>query len=345
MPSRRRWSSSGWSPSSTEAGIRSSARSAISLEVTADIFKEGHDVLAAFLRYRGAGETRWREAPMRLVDNDRWAGEFPLEHNGRYRFFIEAVADPFLSWLADLAKRMEAGQDVASELAEGRALIEATARRARGADARDLRAIAERMATARSQAEAVAVAHEATLAALMARHLDRRYATRTEREYEVTVDRERARFAAWYELFPRSARGDGQHATFKDAERELPRIAAMGFDVVYLPPIHPIGHAFRKGRNNALSAAPGDPGQPMGHRRRRRRPHRRASAARDPRGLRPLRGRRGGARARGRPRLRHPVLARPSLRRARTPSGSSTGPTAPSSTRRTRPRSTRTSTR
>jgi starch synthase (maltosyl-transferring) len=232
------------------------------LTVSADIFKEGHDVLVAFLRYRGPGDTRWRETPMRFVDNDRWAGQFALEQNGRYRFFLEALPDPFLSWLADLAKRTEAGQDVASELLEGRALIEAAARRARGAEARDLRAIAERIANAPSQAEAVAAACEAPLAALMDRHLDRRAATRSEREYEVVVDRERARFAAWYEMFPRSARGDGQHATFKDAERELPRIAAMGFDVVYLPPVHPIGHAFRKGRNNSLTAAPGDPGSP-----------------------------------------------------------------------------------
>jgi starch synthase (maltosyl-transferring) len=232
------------------------------LAVTADIFKEGHDVLVAVLRYRGPGETRWRETPMRLVDNDRWAGEFPVEANGRHHFSIEAMADPFLSWLADLAKRTEAGQDVASELAEGRALIEAAARRARGADARDLRALAARLAAAPTQGDAVVLAHEASLADLMVRHRDRRLATRTERDYAVVVDRERARFAAWYEMFPRSARGDGQHATFKDAERELPRIAAMGFDVVYLPPIHPIGIAFRKGRNNALVAEPGDPGSP-----------------------------------------------------------------------------------
>jgi starch synthase (maltosyl-transferring) len=232
------------------------------LEVTADIFKEGHDVLVAVLHYREPGESRWRETPMRLVDNDRWAGAFPLEQNGRYRFFIEALPDPFLSWLADLAKRMEAGQDVSSELAEGRALIAATARRARGDDAGDLRAMAGRLAAAGSQAEASTTAGEPALAALMARYRDRRHATRTPREYEVVSDRDRAAFAAWYELFPRSARGDGQHATLKDAEGDLPRIAAMGFDVVYLPPIHPIGHTARKGRNNALRAAPGDPGSP-----------------------------------------------------------------------------------
>jgi starch synthase (maltosyl-transferring) len=232
------------------------------LRVSADIFKEGHEVLVAFLRYRGPGEARWREAPMRFVDNDRWAGEFPLEENGRHAFVIEALSDPFLSWLADLAKRTEAGQDVASELLEGRALIEAAARRARGTDARELRAIAARLAGAATQSEAVEVAREAPLQSLMARYLDRRDATRSARELEVVADRERARFAAWYELFPRSARGDGQHATFKDAERELERVAAMGFDVVYLPPIHPIGHSFRKGRNNALTAGPDDPGSP-----------------------------------------------------------------------------------
>ncbi len=232
------------------------------VQVSADIFKEGHDVLVAWVRYRGPGEKDWREAPLQHVDNDRWAGSFPLERNGRYEFFIEALADPFLSWLADLAKRIDAGGDVASELLEGRGLIEDAARRAEGSAARELRDTAERMAAAPGQAEAAEVAREPALAALMARHLDRQSATRSAREYTVVADRERARFAAWYEMFPRSARGDGLHATFKDAEGQLERIAAMGFDVVYLPPVHPIGRSFRKGRNNALTAAAGDPGSP-----------------------------------------------------------------------------------
>jgi starch synthase (maltosyl-transferring) len=232
------------------------------VQVSADIFKEGHDVLVAWVRYRGPAEKNWREVPLQHVDNDRWAGSFPLEQNGRYEFFIEALPDPFLSWLADLAKRIDTGGDVASELLEGRALIEDAAGRAEGSAARELRAAAERMAAAPGQAEAAAVAREPALAALMARHLDRRSATRSAREYTVVAERERARFAAWYEMFPRSARGDGLHATFKDAEGQLERIAAMGFDVVYLPPVHPIGHSFRKGRNNALTAAAGDPGSP-----------------------------------------------------------------------------------
>jgi starch synthase (maltosyl-transferring) len=118
------------------------------------------------------------------------------------------------------------------------------------------------MGGAASQTEAVAVAREPELVALMDRHLDRSEATRSAQEFEIVADREQARFAAWYELFPRSARDDGRHATFKDAQEQLVRIAAMGFDVVYLPPIHPIGRAYRKGRNNALTAGPGDPGSP-----------------------------------------------------------------------------------
>src|SRR5262245_22504480 len=164
------------------------------VEVSADIFKEGHDVLVAWVRYRGPGENDWREAPLQHVDNDRWAGTFPLEQNGRYEFFIEALPDPFLSWLADLGKRLDAAGDVVSELLEGRGLIEDAARRAEGSAARDLRAAAERMAAALSQVEAVAVTREPALAVLMARHLDRRSATRSAREYTVVADRERARF-------------------------------------------------------------------------------------------------------------------------------------------------------
>ena len=226
------------------------------LEVAADIFKEGHDVLVAFLKYRRADEPVWREAPMRHVDNDRWAGSFTLEANARWVFTIEALAEPFRSWLADLETRHAAGQDAASELLEGAALLRAAAGRAEDDDARRLRRDAAGIAQPRGQAEAVAIARDAELAALMLRHLDRSGATWCEREYEAIADRERARFAAWYEFFPRSS------GTLKDAEGELERAAAMGFDVVYLPPVHPIGRTHRKGKNNALVAGPRDPGSP-----------------------------------------------------------------------------------
>jgi starch synthase (maltosyl-transferring) len=232
------------------------------LEVSADIFKEGHDVLVAFLRYRAPREPRWHEVPMRLVDNDRWAAAFILAQNGRYVFTIEALPHPFRTWLADLEKRVAAAQDVASELLEGQALLREAAARARDEEARRLGEALARWERAASQAEAVTTARDLALLEALDRTLDRRHATRAEREYEVVADRERARFAAWYELFPRSARNDGRHASFKDAEQALERVAAMGFDVVYLPPIHPIGTTYRKGRNNALAAGPGEPGSP-----------------------------------------------------------------------------------
>jgi len=233
------------------------------LEVSADIFKEGHEVLAAFLLYRRADESGWREAAMRFVDNDRWAGSFTLADNARWVYTIEALADPFRSWLADLAKRVDAGQDVASELLEGAALVRAAAPRARARDQRDaLETYAKRLEQTPSQSEAVQIARDERLGQLMDAHLDRATATRAPREFEVVADRERARFAAWYEFFPRSSGGEERHGTFKDAETQLDHAAAMGFDVVYLPPIHPIGRTHRKGQNNALTAEPGDPGSP-----------------------------------------------------------------------------------
>jgi starch synthase (maltosyl-transferring) len=234
------------------------------VEVSADVFKEGHDVLQAFLKYRPAAEPGWREARMRLVDNDRWAGTFALEIAGRYVFTLEAVTDPFQSWLIDLGKRWDAGTDVAPELLEGAALVRAARERAggRAGDTTALGDYADRLARPGPQADAVAIARDERLAALMDAYLDRLLATPAERVFEIVADRERARFAAWYEFFPRSTGGPGRHGTFPDAEQELERIAAMGFDTVYLPPIHPIGRAHRKGPNNSLTSGPGDPGSP-----------------------------------------------------------------------------------
>jgi len=174
------------------------------LEVTADIFKDGHDVLLAFVRYRRADERVWLETPMRHVDNDRWAGAFRLDAVGRYHFTIEALADPFRSWLVDLEKRHAGGQNLDSALGEGLAQIRAAGTRAAVADDRAvLGRYAERIERAASPAEAVTISAEPELAALMERALDRTEATWAERELEVVVDPERARFAAWYEFFPR----------------------------------------------------------------------------------------------------------------------------------------------
>src|SRR4030095_3012232 len=215
------------------------------VEGTADVFEEGADDLAVFLKYRRADEAGWREVPMRFVDNDRWAGTFTVDDNARYLYTIEALSDPFRSWLADLGKRVAAGQDVQSEVLEGVRLVQAALDGAAGADIPPLRGWVERLGQA-SQRDAVAAASDEALAVLMDRYLDRTDPPGGEREYAGVADPERARVASWYEFFPRSGVA-GRHGTFRDAERQLERAAAMGFDVVYLPPIHPIGRHHRTG--------------------------------------------------------------------------------------------------
>jgi starch synthase (maltosyl-transferring) len=225
--------------------------------VTADIFADGHDVLAAVLLYRRAGEADWREAPLELVENDGWRGRFVVESLGRYEYTIEGWIDRFESWRHELSKKFGAAQDVASELREGAALIR------RAGDAQLSRAAGVLEQADLDQGERVATALSEDLRARMASVPDRSRATRFDRVLDVIVERERARFGAWYEMFPRSAGSDPtRSATFDEAAARLPYIAAMGFDVLYLPPIHPIGHSFKKGRNNALVAGPDDPGSP-----------------------------------------------------------------------------------
>ncbi|HKX10904.1 MAG TPA: maltotransferase domain-containing protein [Stellaceae bacterium] len=233
------------------------------LDVWADIFCDGHDELCARIAYRATDESDWSTAPMRLYDNDRWVGPVPLARNVRYLYTIEAWRDLFASWRKDFVKKREARQDISLELVEGLALVETALNTASDADKRrvghgiaapDAKAHPERLAEALLSAE---------LAEVMARIGPRANSRRYSRELEVVVDRTAARFGAWYELFPRSMSDDPRrHGTFDDVIRHLPRIRAMGFDVLYMPPIHPIGRTFRKGRNNALVATPDDPGSP-----------------------------------------------------------------------------------
>ncbi|MHB1135155.1 MAG: alpha-1,4-glucan--maltose-1-phosphate maltosyltransferase [Chloroflexota bacterium] len=232
-------------------------------EVWADIFKEGHDLIAAVLKYRRWDEPDWRETPLSLVDNDRWRGAFPLADNARYVFTLEAWPDQFASWRQDLGKKAAAGQDVAGDLLEGAALVREAVARAPGDDALRLTELAALLAGNGPAERRLRLALGDELALLMATYPDRSRATLYDKDIEVYADRERARYAAWYELFPRSqGRQLGQSATFADCAARLPEIAAMGFDVVYLPPIHPIGQTNRKGPNNSLAAAPADPGSP-----------------------------------------------------------------------------------
>jgi starch synthase (maltosyl-transferring) len=231
--------------------------------VTADVFADGHDELAAALLYRPAGEAAWREQPMARTTNDRWEAAFTVESPGSYEYTVEGWVDRFATWRRDLIKKVDAGQEVTSELLEGGELIRETAAGG-GAHATELQQHAARVADGASAAAArITAARSHDLGRLMTAHPDRRTATRLDRVLGVLVERERARFGSWYEMFPRSAGTDpGRSATFNEAAGRLPYIASMGFDVLYLPPVHPIGRSFRKGPNNTLTPGPGDPGSP-----------------------------------------------------------------------------------
>jgi starch synthase (maltosyl-transferring) len=238
------------------------------VSVTADIFRYGPDLLQAVLLYKGPKDRRWAESPMRLLDNDRWIGQFQPLDIGRYKYTIEAWTDHFSTWRRDLVLRVEAGQKVDTELQEGAILVH-----------EHISLVPERDQAVLRHAVDVVQAHKpgpqqgfadprvqallsADLAEIMARHHDRSGSSTYTPILELTVDRERARFGAWYEFFPRSTGRATKHGTFKTAAKLLTTIAGMGFDVVYLPPIHPIGTTARKGKNNALKAGPSDVGVP-----------------------------------------------------------------------------------
>jgi starch synthase (maltosyl-transferring) len=231
--------------------------------VEADIFVDGHDAISSVLCYRKQGEAQWQEVPMDFLVNDHWQGVFFVATTGRHEYTVVAWADHFKSWRRDLKKRIDAGQDVAVDLLVGATLIEEASQRATEDDAGWLRSWANVLRKEGSQSHKIEVALDEQVNQFMKRYPDRRFATTYARTLQVVVDREKARFSAWYEMFPRSCSGiPGKHATFKDCEKRIPYIAEMGFDIVYLPPIHPIGTTFRKGKNNALAATPEDTGSP-----------------------------------------------------------------------------------
>ncbi|GAC1656399.1 MAG: alpha-1,4-glucan--maltose-1-phosphate maltosyltransferase [Candidatus Dormibacteraceae bacterium] len=233
------------------------------VRVEADCFGDGHEMVAAVLLHRRAPEKKWTEVRMSPLPNDRWRGEFEPRDLGRHQFTIEAWIDHFGSWSRDLEKRVGAAQDVTDDLLVGAALVEATAARAAAADAAGLRAFARRLrAGSRRRSVAVRTALSPELRRLMDRNPNRKLATRHRLELAVDVEPALARFSSWYELFPRSTGPEGTHGTFRTTEEWLPYVAEMGFNVLYLPPIHPIGRTHRKGRNNVVSAGPGDVGSP-----------------------------------------------------------------------------------
>jgi len=234
------------------------------LVVEADIFKDGHDVVAAMLKWRLVGEDRWHETPMTHVDNDRWRAACTLYEQAIYEYTVEAWADTFRGWQREFTAKFEAGVSVLMiEALEGAALLEAAAQRAQVADdATRLCELAEQIRTS-DGARVNEIAHSGELELLMATHPDRSAATQYAPPPCVIVERPVAQLAAWYEFFPRSAEGRGDRgSTFRDCLPRIDDAKAMGFEVIYFPPIHPIGHTNRKGRNNAIVSQPKDPGVP-----------------------------------------------------------------------------------
>ncbi len=231
--------------------------------VTADIFSDGHDLLSAVLRHRHKGSPHWTEIAMEPLGNDRWRGQFGVHALGRYEYTICAWVDHFKTWHRDLKRRIEAGQPLEVEMEIGARLIERCAERAEGHPADQMLAWSQALRSEMPVGEKVDLVMDSYLLMMLARHPDRSLGSTYDRTLEVVVDPPRARFSAWYELFPRSAAPEpGRHGTFRDVEARLPAIARMGFDVLYLPPIHPIGRKERKGPNNTLTPGPDDPGSP-----------------------------------------------------------------------------------
>lgn len=232
--------------------------------VEADVFADGHDVVRAVLRYRAPRGRTWGEVAMEPAGNDRWWGAFTPDALGIWEFRIEGWVDHFLTWLQGLDKKVGAGVDVGADLLIGAGMVHNAAARGRGRPARSLKRLAGSLGNDRlGMEERLATAFSPDLEHLMRDHPDRSRSTLTEDSYPVMVDRERARFSTWYEAFPRSwSPVPGRHGTLADLAARLDYVADMGFDVLYLPPIHPIGSTFRKGPNNTFSASPDDVGVP-----------------------------------------------------------------------------------
>lgn len=229
--------------------------------VEADLLADGHDALSCALLYRKDKDPDWTEVLMEPLGNDRWRASFTVQELGLYCYTVRGWIDHFKTWSRDLQKRVQAGQDVSVELLIGAEMVEEASKLATALDRDWLTTYAKTIKTGGAEGARQALSPE--LARLMLQYGSRASATTYDKELVISVDRELARFGSWYELFPRSCSPvAGQHGTFKDVEKRLTSISAMGFDILYMPPIHPIGKSFRKGRNNTTVVGPDDPGSP-----------------------------------------------------------------------------------
>ena len=232
------------------------------VEVTAKIFADGHDKLAASVLWRQEGEENWQQAPLTLETNDLWRGRFTPPVVGRYEYVVQAWWDVWGTYRYEIEKKYAAGVGLNLELQEGRIHVEQALSRAEGEQRGPLEALLQRLDQAGSEGDKVAVLLAGEASQAMA-PVDAYVHLTHSIEYPLDIERLRAEFASWYELFPRSITDDPQrHGTFRNVIGELPRVRDMGFDVLYFPPIHPIGLAHRKGKNNTLGAGADQPGSP-----------------------------------------------------------------------------------
>ncbi len=232
--------------------------------IEVDIFADGHDVLSSLLLYRKEDDSNWTSIPMEFLVNDRWRGSFVVTELGQYRYTITAWVDRFETWRQDMLKKIKAKQDASVDFVIGAQLIEEASQHA---EKRHTVSMQQWSASLRSDQVSLSAKRKLLLSeqliATMSQCADRRFAVTYPHELAVVVDREKARFSTWYEMFPRSCASDaGRHGTFSDCEARLSYISEMGFDVLYLPPIYPVGHTSRKGKNNTATARKGDPGTP-----------------------------------------------------------------------------------
>jgi starch synthase (maltosyl-transferring) len=231
--------------------------------VTADIFGDGHDAVSARILYRRQGNSEWNEVRMKMMENDRWEGEFVVEEVGVYLYTVEGWIDHFKTWQRDLKKKFEAGQRLKVDFLIGAGYVEEALQRASKEDRRKLIGLAEILKRGEDSGEAISVALSDEITELMNQYPDQKFSASYGKELKVVVDREKALFSSWYELFPRSCSATpGRYGSFKDCEKLFPEIAGMGFDILYLPPIHPIGRINRKGKNNVLKMSRDDVGSP-----------------------------------------------------------------------------------
>lgn len=234
------------------------------VRVTASVFSDGHDVIQCGVKFKHQSDKKWREIRMIPADNDDWYCEFKVEKQGMYTYFVEGWVDYALNWQHGTERKIFDNQHVKSELLEGAEYVKETQKLATKEEKKYLDTVVKLFTTESDYDKGVQEAISFELTQIFKKYPSRFLANQSH-QLQVYVDREKALFSTWYEFFPRSAsQEEGKHGTFKDCETLLPRVAAMGFDTLYFPPIHPIGEINRKGKNNATSAEPGDVGSPWG---------------------------------------------------------------------------------